>query len=59
MSDDRMLSTQDIADELHVSTKTVRRWIIDGDLPALDLGSVYRIDPADYEAWKKSRETSK
>ena len=50
-----MLSVDDIAGELKVSTSTVRRWIASGELPATDLGSMYRIDRDDFEAFKAAR----
>ncbi len=39
------LTIGDVADHLAVSTRTVRRWITDGDLAAWKRGNVVRIDP--------------
>lgn len=44
------LSIPEVAEELDVSTKTVRRFIKGGELPAVFLAGKYRIDPADVKA---------
>lgn len=38
-----VLTVAEVADLLHVSTETVRRWIRAGDLPALHIGRTIRI----------------
>jgi excisionase family DNA binding protein len=44
---DRHLTVAECADWLHVEHKTVRRLIERGELPALRVGRVLRINPAD------------
>jgi excisionase family DNA binding protein len=38
MADDRYLTPSQVADELHVTVVTVRRWITNGQLPASKAG---------------------
>jgi len=38
-----------LAEYLAVSDRTVRNWILRGDLPSYKLGAARRIDPADVE----------
>lgn len=46
-----LLTISDVADQLQVSKKTVRRWIADGRLPAIRLGpTLIRIDASSVEA---------
>ena len=40
---DKMLSVEDVADELGVNPETVRVWIRSGELVALSIGKGYRI----------------
>ena len=55
--DRKMLSIRAVADHLDVSTKTIRRWIDRGGLPAFKLGGRWRIDPDDLERflWRQRR----
>lgn len=39
----RLLSTEQVADALAVTPKTVRRWITSGELPAVKLHRQWRI----------------
>lgn len=53
-AEDRWLTVADVAGTLSVSDKTVRRWIKNGQLAALDLGgrkSGYRIRQSDLDAF--------
>lgn len=44
MSDEmEMMTPEEVADWLRVSTKTIYRWLEDGKLPALRVGRTYRI----------------
>lgn len=46
----KFLSIEATAEALDVSTRTVRRWIAEGQLPAYRLGDrLVRIDPADVD----------
>jgi excisionase family DNA binding protein len=43
-----LMTATDVATHLHVRVETVRKWIADGDLPALALpGGGYRIRRSD------------
>jgi excisionase family DNA binding protein len=46
-----------VADHLGVSTKTVRRWIHNGELAAFQVGRQWRISPDDLERflWQRRR----
>lgn len=45
-----MLSLREVADEVNVSTSTVRRWIARGELRAFKFGPrLLRVDPADVD----------
>lgn len=48
-------SIKQIAGELNVCTKTVRRWIADDKLPAYKLGNQWRIAPGDLDIFLKLR----
>lgn len=49
------LSVREIADLLRIHTKTVRRWIASGDLPATRLGRDWRIARSDLRALLAAR----
>jgi excisionase family DNA binding protein len=51
----KLLSIDDAADLLAVSTKSVRRWIATRELPAVQLGTHWRIRPQDLEAFIRDR----
>jgi excisionase family DNA binding protein len=40
-----------LADYLAVSDRTIRNWIVRGELPSYKLGAARRIDPADVDAF--------
>lgn len=46
----RLLSTEEVAEALCVTTKTVRRWIARGELPAVKLHRQWRVRVADLDA---------
>ena len=50
-----MLSVAQVADRLSVSKEFVRNLIRTGELKATDLGSFYRIEQADLDAYLKER----
>lgn len=50
-----LLTVDDAAAYAKVSTKTVRRWIDAGDLPALRLGKLLRIRPEDLARFLERR----
>ena len=43
----KLLTTEEVAEELKVHVKTVRDWIASGELEAIDLGQGYRIWKSD------------
>lgn len=43
-----MLTLNEVAIELKVSRRTIYRWIKNGNLPALKLNGIYRIDERDF-----------
>ena len=43
---EQLLTINDVAALCQVSSKTVRRWITAGELPAAQLGNQWRIRPA-------------
>ena len=44
-----LMDVREVASLLRVSTKTVRRWIDNGEVPSIRVGGTIRIDPADLE----------
>ncbi len=54
---DKMLSVEEIADELSVNPETVRVWIRSGELVAYSIGKGYRISRADLDDFIKRRRT--
>jgi excisionase family DNA binding protein len=55
MQDDIYLTVEEIAKQLRVSPDTVRRWIRERRLPAIDLIGQYRIRREDYERFLEQR----
>lgn len=54
---EKMLSVEDVADELQVNPETVRVWIRSGELVALSIGKGYRISRADLDDFIRRRRT--
>ena len=54
---EKMLSVEDIAEELAVNPETVRVWIRTGELVALSIGRGYRISRADLDDFIRRRRT--
>lgn len=54
------LTVSEIVETLKVHEQTVRRWIREGELPALELGgkSGYRVRRDEFEAFLKERTTT-
>lgn len=61
MDPGRMLTVDDVADLLSANEKTIRRWIKDGQLPAINLGHRmgYRIREADLDRFLLERQTNR
>lgn len=51
MVDDKYRTVKEVADHLLVSEATVRNWIKDGDLRAIELGKGWRISDSDLNAF--------
>lgn len=51
----KLLTTEEVAEELKVHVKTVRDWIASGELEAIDLGQGYRIWKSDLMKFLNSR----
>ncbi len=59
MSQEDMLTVDEVAKELRVDPKTVRRWIQRGELVAIDIGREYRIRRSSLNDFISRRETDK
>jgi excisionase family DNA binding protein len=57
MLSQQFLTVKDVADLLKVGEVTVRHWIKDGDLRAIDVGREWRIAPADLENFLRRHES--
>jgi excisionase family DNA binding protein len=55
---DRLLTLQNVADRCQVSSRTVRRWVDDGELIVHRLGRSIRIHPEDLNTFIKTRRQS-
>ena len=54
---DKMLSVEEVAEELAVNPETVRVWIRSGELVAFSIGKGYRISRADLDDFIRRRRT--
>ena len=50
MSDQQLLTVEQIASEFQVTSQTIRNWIRSGALSAVKIGHVYRVRREDLEA---------
>lgn len=57
MSHEQYQTVKEIADLLKVSEVTVRRWIKDGELRAIEVGKGWRISSQDLDAFLESHAT--
>ncbi len=57
MSREQYQTVKEIADLLKVNEVTVRRWIKDGELRAIDIGKGWRIGPDDLDAFLEGHAT--
>ncbi len=58
MPQDRYQTVQELADRLEVAEATVRQWIKNGKLRAIDIGKGWRIADIDLERFLKAHETA-
>jgi len=59
MSDNELLTVDEVAKEIKVHAETVRAWIRSGELVAVDIGGKYRITRSDLNAFLDKRKTDK
>lgn len=59
MNADELLTVKEVADRVKVHPETVRGWIRDGELEAVDIGGEYRIYQSDLDTFLKSRKKSR
>jgi excisionase family DNA binding protein len=57
MSREQYQTVKEVADLLQVNEVTVRRWIKDGELRAIDIGKGWRIGPEDLDAFLEGHAT--
>lgn len=53
------LKIKDVADLLNISETTVRRWVLDGKIPAYRLNHQYRFSRTEIESWVMSHKMGK
>ena len=53
---ERVYTVKEVANQLRVDTKTVRKWIRSGELVAIDIGGEYRVRQASLDDFIKRRE---
>ncbi len=54
----RTLTTEQVADLLQLSSKTVTEMMRNGELPAMRVGGVWRVRAEALESWMKNQETA-
>ena len=54
-SDDTLYTTEEVAEKLKLTPKTVREYIQRGELEAIDMGQGYRIYKRDLDTFLESR----
>ena len=54
-SEDTLYTTEEVAEKLKITPKTVREYIQRGELEAIDMGQGYRIYKRDLDAFLESR----
>ncbi len=59
MSDEQLLTVEQVANIIQVHVETVRVWIRRGELIAIDIGNGYRISRTDLNAFLERRKTDK
>lgn len=59
MNDSNILTVDEIARDLKVHPNSVRKWIKNGELIAINIGNEYRIRRSDYEDFLRRRQTAR
>lgn len=60
--EEKMLTVEQVAEEMNVDKKTVRKWINQGELKAVNIGRLrpeYRISRRNLNLFKQERETGR
>jgi PTS system nitrogen regulatory IIA component len=55
MTDDKLMSVQELAEYLNVNISTVYAWSQQGQIPAMKIGTMWRYRRSEIEAWLDSR----
>ncbi|HSK11491.1 MAG TPA: response regulator [Vicinamibacterales bacterium] len=55
--EDRLLTTEEVLEYLHVNLRTVYRWVKAGQLPATRVGRQWRFRKSDLDAWLEGQRT--
>jgi excisionase family DNA binding protein len=58
MSDEHLLTTDEVLDYLHINLRTVYRFIKAGKIPAVRIGHQWRFRKRDIDAWLKANQPS-
>lgn len=53
-----MLTTQQIAQDLHLSRATVRNYFHQGTIPAIYVGGQWLVEETDYQTFKNSKKSA-
>jgi len=53
---EKVYTTEEVARQLRVDVSTVRKWIRDGELAAIDVGGEYRIRESSLQEFIRKRE---
>jgi excisionase family DNA binding protein len=59
MSDEQLLTVEQVAKQMQVHVETVRVWIRRGELIAINIGNEYRITRSDLNDFLERRKTDK
>ncbi len=53
---EKVYTTEEVAQQLRVDARTVRKWIRNGELAAIDVGGEYRIRESSLQEFIRKRE---
>jgi excisionase family DNA binding protein len=59
MTDERLLTPEQVAEKLQVAVQTIYTWMRSGYLPSVKMGRLWRIDPDDLEKFLEKRKTQR
>lgn len=59
MPDEKLLTVEEVAENLRVNPDTVRSWIRSGELDAINVGGKYRIYQSDLDDFIERRRTGR